>query len=198
MPPNIEEILFLGTAVYPYGSQVYGTARQDSDHDYIVVSDATAEGDISESSLTLKIISVENFKKNLVEHDISCLECIFLPSHLAADRHWDFELSLPKLRQSISAKASHSWVKAKKKMTEPYEVPDEFMRGKKSLFHSFRILYFGIQIAKFGKIVNYAEANPIWRDIYENPSTDWNHYQAKWKEQHNAVSTAFRLLAPKE
>lgn len=82
-----------------------------------------------------------------------------------------------------------------------------FERGKKSLFHSLRILMFGIQIAQFGKIVNYEEvcsdlmklirkANELWKEIDSDPSVEWDHYHQKYKKEFNRLKSKFREVAP--
>ena len=56
-------------------------------------------------------------------------------------------------------------------------------RGKKSLFHAIRIVMFGIQISKYGKIVDYSAANHIWEEINNNESTNWlEDYHSKYKK----------------
>jgi hypothetical protein len=87
----------------------------------------------------------------------------------------------------------NSWVKASKKLT----VENELYKAKKSLFHSFRIMMFGIQIAKFGKIVDYKEANGIWDEIKGIEATNWLHYYDKYKKMWNATKSAFKVVAPK-
>jgi hypothetical protein len=62
-------------------------------------------------------------------------------------------------------KAGNSFAKAGKKL----DVEKEHYKGKKSLFHSLRILMFGIQIAKAGRITNYGEANDLWKEIKQVP-----------------------------
>ncbi|MGW8181205.1 MAG: hypothetical protein ACWGQW_20945, partial [bacterium] len=105
-----------------------------------------------------------------------------------------FTLDLAKLRKSFSAKASNSWVKAKKKI----EVHQEYRLGRKSLFHCLRILEFGTQIAMRGRIVDYSAANLVWEKIQEQGFETWQEYKDYWQPIYNNARTAFRLLAPKE
>jgi hypothetical protein len=107
----------------------------------------------------------------------------------------EFQLSLPLLRKSISSIVNNSWVKAKKKM----ELKDECSYiGLKSLFHSFRILDFGIQIALMNTI-HYSSANGLWVELKEEfeDNKSWDFYYQKYKSQHNELMTRFRLVAPK-
>lgn len=189
-------------AMYLYGSRVYGTEQSDSDYDYVFISKSAIDTEMKQGyGSDYKIISPSKFQELIDEHNITALECLFLSNDnilKSPSNPWIFELNLKNLRHSISTKTSHSWVKAKKKMESPYEwAEEEFHRGKKSLFHSFRILLYGIQIAEHGKIVDYSSANHIFEDIMTDPSKDWNHYYLKWKKVHNGLSTQFKVLAPK-
>lgn len=183
--------------IFPYGSRVYGTANEDSDEDYITVLKKMHRKHqiYSNNGKSFVIHDTTSFQRAIWAHEPFALEAIFLPveQHLKNTVKWDFELKLHILRESFSQKASHSFVKAKKK----FEVEADFKRGKKSLFHSCRILNFGIQIAQAGKISNYQSANEYWWDIYKNPSTDWDTYQDKYKPIFNNLNSKFRELAPK-
>lgn len=94
---------------------------------------------------------------------------------------------------SPALKASHSFVKAKKKI----EKEKDYYIGWKSLFHSLRILTFGTQIAQMGKIENYGAANHIWFDILKDPHYEWAYYEDKYKPIYNDLATTFRKVAPK-
>ena len=87
-------------------------------------------------------------------------------------------------------------MKAKKKISIEEE---DSKIGMKSLYHSFRILAFGIQIAKYGIIKNYITP-PYIRDTdienIRNPK--WEYWNEKLKPKHNSMMTEFRKLAPKE
>ena len=101
------------------------------------------------------------------------------------------------LRREISARSSNSWVRCKKKLTVE---TDQSAIAIKSLFHSFRIPMFGIQIAKYGRIVDYTEANDLWYNdikllLLEDRS--WNHVYDVYKGRHNALMTEFRKVAHK-
>ena len=117
--------------------------------------------------INISIYGKTKFQQMCDDHHISALECIFLPDNMIknqiTDHKFKFELNLQQLRKSISEKASHSWVKAKKK----FEVESDrnIYIGKKSLFHSIRIIDFGIQIARYGKIEYYNSGVDLWLRI---------------------------------
>lgn len=203
MTPTLLDIITLTNdfpaAIYQYGSRVYGTINEKSDWDYIVISDRHKDKlDIHNGNeLNITVYPVNEFKKQLEMHEISAIELFFLnKEHVVYSRYnFDFKLDLVKLRHSVCQKVSHSWVKAKKKLT----VMDDFdpYIGKKSLFHSLRILDFGVQIAKHGRINNYSSANKYYEQIMFGPD-DWPLLDSQWRPVKNSGLTEFRLLAGKE
>ena len=181
--------------VFPYGSKVYGTADPQSDTDLILVvdNDSEPEAQYKLPGVDLTVWTVNKFQQLLLGHDPVALECWYLPKDMAfCSRNFVFDLDLGKLHKSFSAKASNSWVKAKKKM----EVHGEFRIGMKSLFHSLRLLGFGIQIAKFGKLFMYNEENSVWRDIVAQNFDSWRAYKDYWQPYYNRLHSEFRLVAP--
>lgn len=185
--------------LYGYGSRVYGTADAESDYDFIaVVEEPVGQLDgISCAMGDITIYDTATFQRRIDEHEISVLECLFLESQqlLITFSKVKFELDLAVLRRAISAKSSNSFVKAKKKMT----VPDDFniRISKKSLFSSLRIINFGLQISKHGRIVDYTAANSYWTEISENPSQDWEDYKKRYQPIYNEMMSEFRMFAPK-
>lgn len=180
-----------------YGSHVYGTASNRSDVDYIVVTESDPK--VEEYNVTdtkerdFHFISKEKFLKGIELHEISYLECLYLPSSMKKSIEFDIpNIHKPKLRSSISAKALNSWVKAKKKL----EVEQDYYIGKKSLWHSFRILTFGIQVAKYNRIVDFTSANYLYDEIVNCECNDWSYYKDKYKKLHNEKSSEFKLLTP--
>ncbi|MDF2534014.1 MAG: hypothetical protein K0R18_171 [Bacillales bacterium] len=184
--------------IYLYGSKVYG-CNPNGDDDYIVVVKGK---DINEQFVSdeydATFYSEDVFQHMIDEHDISVLECLFLPEDkiIKEDKKFKFELNLNKLRINVSAKTSNSFVKCKKKLAIGNE--REAYIGKKSLFHSLRMPMFGIQIAKYGKIVDYSEANEFWNIIIQNEINDWTFYKKTFQPISNMIMTEFRKLAPLE
>ena len=194
---NIEEKI---DNVYPYGSFVYGTNNEKSDHDYVIILHSINDQDGLcgvGNHINITTYNPESFQEKLNQHKIGALECFFLPKEkiIQCNINFKFKLDKSKLREVISEKVSHSWVKAKKK----FEIiqDKDIYRGKKSLFHSLRIADFGIQIASKGKIENYSASNSFWKEIYENPSEEWDDYEKLYKKIHNNLLTEFRKVCPK-
>lgn len=186
--------------IYSYGSQVYGTANELSDHDFFIVcQNGTVKDEfaVTKNNISCHFYNDNTFQDLLDRHKISAMECFFLPEEiiLLNNKKFKFKVDLEKLRPAISEKASHSWVKAKKKFE--VEKDRNVYIAKKSLFHSLRIIDFGSQIAKLGKIDNYSSSNYLWEDIYTDPNETWEPYKEKYQEIFNIKMTEFRKLAPK-
>lgn len=189
--------------LFRYGSFVYGTNLDDSDRDYIIILSHVRnphniiEKEYEGMKFSLVPHTEITFQRGLWAHEPYAMETFFLPGKdilKPYEKSWDLERVDKKvLRHSFAQKASHSYVKAKKKL----EVEGDIKRGKKSLFHSLRILSFGIQLAKFDKIVDYSEANEFWWDIWTSPETGWSAMEKKYRPVYNKLSTNFREVCPK-
>lgn len=190
--------------IYPYGSRVYGTASETSDLDYVIVFKEHLKPTLADLPgvffFDYVALSESEFEDRILAHDNSALECLWLPSEGIVKHSKDFRssfvLDLPTLRQAIASKASNSFVKAKKKLTVEKDLNPYI--AKKSLFHSLRILIFGMQIASYGRIINYAAANRFWYKIRDTKSDRWEDFKTEWQPIYNRLSTTFRVLAPKE
>lgn len=193
--------------VYIYGSLIYSTNNENSDIDYIIIIDQ----DIDESEtlyckhdntiLNAKLYKKEFFQNKINEHDISTLECLFINDDLKyVNLNFDFNLDLIKLRKSISTISSNSWVKSKKKF-----IQNDNLIGYKSLFHSLRILDFGIQIATYGKIIDFKKSKSktlngisfltLITDI--KSFNDYDTLKNEYGKTYNNLKTEFKILTPK-
>lgn len=185
---------------YCYGSRVYGTANEGSDYDYILIfKDGTVKDEfaVTRGDLSLHMYQHSSFQDLINRHKIFALECVFLPKDQILQNKMPFQIKidLKKLRSAISEKASHSFVKAKKKIV--VDKDHDLYIAKKSLFHSLRIIDFGTQMALHGKIVDYQSTNSYWEDIYTDPNEDWEYYHEKYKPIFNSKMSSFREVAPK-
>lgn len=181
---------------FKYGSRVYGTEASNSDYDYLVV---IPEGqgwqtghEIRQNDLNITLYTHRDWQEQLNLHKIHTLETYF--SDEVCRNNFRFKLDKVILRHELSEKSKHSFVKAKKKI----EVEKDFFVGWKSLFHSLRILMFGIQIARDGKISNFGEANGLWTEIRDAQQYNWAYFKERYQPIHNQLASEFRLLAPKE
>lgn len=175
--------------IFQYGSRIYGTATEKSDHDYIVVVDSEEEFkyDFERDNMHVHVYSEKIFKILIERHDIAILESIF-----SQENNYEFKLDLERLRRSISAVVSNSFVKCKKKLTlgpdyNPYI-------AKKSLFHSIRILGYGIDIAKNGRITDFGAYNHYLLEIMAIDT--WEELRAKYEPLVREMRKEFKKLAP--
>jgi predicted nucleotidyltransferase len=179
--------------IYLYGSRVYGTLSEFSDYDFkVIVKGDNKPDDIKTSELDIVFMTMVEFQKLVDVYDLVALECLFLPDDMKMET---VKFSLPYidkdlLRVSVSSKASNSFAKAKKKIFKENEV----YIGKKSLYHVFRMIDFGIQISKHSRIVDYSKMNPVYYDIME---TDINELFEKYRLFGNSLRSEFKLACPK-
>lgn len=202
---------------FPHGSSVYGTKSEYSDIDMIAIVDDTLDfseylNEIYEVKTSVMIegkevevdtqyITEKKFIEMVKNHHIIALESMWLPKELykgVYDYEKYFVLDKWKLRQTISSIVNNAWAKCHKKLT--VEKDYDFYRALKSLFHCLRLLKFGTQIAKFGKIVDYSEANHYWEDLWDKdvvPSHKWEDYKAMYQPQLNSLRSEFVTYCPK-
>lgn len=193
-------------AVFPYGSNVYKN-KTPEDLDFIIVSDKPYfQEQFEKDNIKYEIsnYSKDEFLARLQEHEISVLECLYIPHKekyldpLLSREIEGFTLDKEKLRESCSQKSSNSYVKAKKKLT----VEEDFNLSVsyKSLWHSLRILDFGIQIAKTNKI-NPESCNELYDQVIKDylfMKNDWSKLHEKYKPIHNSISSEFKQECPKK
>lgn len=180
---------------YCYGSRVYGNYTSKSDHDFIFILKEVKNEQFSDNLINVNFFSLEAHMHRVFEHEISALECLFLDSQyiLKEDVQIKFELDISKLRHSLSRKSSNSWVKCKKKLT--VEADYDLNIGRKSMFHAFRIIDFGIQIASNAKIVDYSSCNDLYTEIMLR--YDWVGLYEDFKPRYNQLSSKFREITHK-
>lgn len=195
------------SALYLYGSRVYGTDSEDSDYDFILV---LPKGAIKYTSLHsvvdyhYQIYTHDEWLYKIHNHDICALECIFSPDFNYENNYnylQHFTLDLHKLRESISTIANNSWVKGKKKLIISGDYDKK--AALKSIFHSIRILRFGTQVARTGKISDFSESNWLWEELSklgEQYDADilWEKINSRYKDIFSKVSSEFKSVAPKD
>lgn len=182
-------------AAYLYGSRVYRTARKNSDYDFIVITDKKTNEQYSDKLININFYTAKEHQERLDAHEISALECYFLPKEmvLLEKKNFNFKLNLVLLRHSLSAKSSNSWVKAHKKLT--VEKDYDLDLGRKSLFHAMRIIDYGRQIAVHGRIINYGSCIDLFERIMD--CYNWNQIFENYKGLYNTMCSDFRIHAPK-
>jgi len=192
-------------AMFKYGSQVYGTTTTNSDLDFIVVAETDEPyRSVETEEYDIHVYSIAEFQRLLDTQTMSAIEALNAP--VFSTHEFTYVLDKKALRHYVSAKADNSYVKAKKKIIIPED--RDYKVAKKSLFHAFRLLDFGIQVAKNGKIVDFTSSNDLFKEIMalSQPDDDsedtehkrtWDEYHILFKKRFNALKSEFKKLAPK-
>lgn len=180
--------------IYPYGSQIYGTADELSDHDYIIVykqsllpSGSFKDNAISSVDYTIQgtCYSRGGFIDAINNYQMPALEAIFLPDDMIVKKTFNFKLNKVDSKQftkKVITLASASWhnaVLSFKDNNHPYV--------GKNIYHALRILNFGIQIKIHGRIIDYGSMNDIKNKIYDDnyicEPKDWYEYFLNLQKQ---------------
>ena len=183
--------------IYHYGSLVYGTFVDGvSDYDYIVVVPNEMQ-DLDEQQFECDncqytVHTAKSWQEMLDRCDVDAIETYFLPDKFIVKETVVFiaDITKTKIRNSFSHVASNSFVKCKKKL----EVEESYdpHTGRKSLWHSIRIVDFGIQILQHDKIVNYSSMKHLYNEIVKSEEINWEYFKTKYKPVYNALKTKFR------
>lgn len=203
------------------GSVVYDTMTDRSDKDILAVVpdkydmflsnyengifEAVDVGAFFPENEDWEFVGLSNFTRMSKENTVLAMETLCTPPehviYYGLDR-WGIWVNnvLPlnkwQIRQQFSATASNSWAKAHKKMTVEKDL--DMYRGKKSLFHSLRILKFGVQLCDKGYIYDFKAARDLWFEIYNMPDdTPWETYKEKYRPLYNSFRSELAVLAPK-
>jgi len=197
---------YVAEGIFQFGSTVYGNKKPE-DVDMIVVYQSSTFFDdvqIVSGNYNVNAYHIDTFTEMLLNHKIDALECLFIPktvysyvSPILQRVFNSFVLNKEQLRRSISSTSSNSYAKAKKKIIvkEDFDIASSI----KSLWHSFRIMQFGIQLAKNNKISNFKETNSMFLEIihkYINSKSNWGEIHAEFKPQMNKLHSEFKLLCP--
>lgn len=185
--------------IYPLGSRVYGSHTEESDYDYIIICSEYFDS----QDINIHVYTIDQFNLALNNHEIQALECYYLDEQIIKhtyDRQSKITIDKSKLRTSISTISSNSWVKGKKKLIISGDYDPHL--AIKSIFHSLRIIDFGIQIATENAITNYGSMNWLLEDLkklatqYQRDEL-WNVIETKYKSLYNKKSSEFKALCPK-
>ena len=163
---------------YLYGSRVYGTNRSNSDYDIILIaSSLDKDKEIKGEKYNIHITTPDAFADDLFNYKMVPIECFFAPSFARIQEKKFFYLNIDelKLKKNILIHSNNSWIKAKFKLNE-----NDILRGTKSVFHSLRILKFGLQILKKGEIYDFSAANHFWDEINDSNQFEWKYFHKKY------------------
>lgn len=185
--------------IYVYGSYIYNTFNDNSDIDVLCVVRNDIEEYVVEQSgtkLSLHFISVNKFFYKLNSFtDMVILESYLSPAILKKTVFtYDYSLTNNSLRKLISSTASNSFVKAKKKILQ-----GDYYLGIKSLFHSLRILGYGIQLAKDKEINNWGCSNEVFFGLLQQDKFNLLLLiEKEYKPMYNKLKSEFKQVCPLE
>jgi hypothetical protein len=159
-------------AIYPYGSQVYGTASMYSDHDYILVaknsmlnSGAFKNNAVSNANYTIQgtLYSRGGFQDAINKYEMPAMECLSLTPEQIILKKWPFKVQKWDDKEMIDnviklASASRHVADKQAKTGEFGEFKD---RAKRGMYHALRILMFGEQLKEHQKIVDFTASNDL-------------------------------------
>jgi len=177
--------------LFPFGSRVYGTARPDSDHDYLAVAPPgprvhTGE-EFRHGTANVTVFNSADWADQLMAHKVHCLEAYFLPDGRCR-RAFSFVLDRRRLYVALTAKASESWERALRKL----DAGGRPLLAWKGIFHALRILHFGVQIATLGTIADYGGANGYWRALLTEARTERAWHEDRFGPEYFRLAEAFR------
>lgn len=177
--------------IYMFGSRVYGYNRPDSDHDiFVIAANIDAKTEIKGNKYNIHIHTPDIFKDGLFNHEVKYLECIFAPpeAKLYEPQPVPFTLNKDRLKKKFLNTAKASWEKGGMNIRQ-----SSIEYGIKSCFHAMRILMFGKQIAAHGRIVDFAEANELWKEMNSQDFYEW--FQVKDEYLHKKIQLEKQLKA---
>jgi len=168
-------------AIFPYGSQVYGTAGVDSDHDFIIVmksalldSGAFRDNAISNEDKSIQgvVYSRGGFIDAINNYEIGALECLSLPEDKVIFKKWPFKVNVWNeytMIKAIISKASSSRHNADQQSKNGNKTI-----GRRAMFHALRILNFGLQLKEHQKIVDFGVCNKMYEEMKKVKEGDFD------------------------
>ena len=162
--------------IHVFGSRVYGTHRIDSDYDVIVVAcSVNSNVEFRNGDYNVHVTTPDIFEDKLIRHNINNLECIYAPfnAQIYQEINYNkiFNLKNGMLKKSLITQSTAAWSQGRKRIES-----GNIISGAKSLFHSIRILDFGIQIIKYNHIKDFSSCNEIWKMLDESECLKWEDY----------------------
>jgi hypothetical protein len=187
--------------IYQWGSRVYGCFTDKSDFDYNVIVTDDFENFIDNIELEdnhFNFYKLSQWQDMIRRNTIETLECIFADTKYKIKESIKFNMVIDiiELRKSISKICSNAYDKCRKKLTIEKDFAPYI--AKKSLWHCIRILLFGIQCGKYGRIIDYTEANKYYNQIVLNENNSWEYYKENWHVFCNNLRSEFRKYSEKE
>ena len=193
-----------------YGSRVYGTNTADSDYDITVIVSEGESMDLHDLivegvKMDITVVTLERFRLMVDNCDVYAIETIMSPEQFVLFSDGTIENirnefrvnedTKRKIRSAFSAKSDWAEVRGRKKL-----IDRELKIAIRSLWHSYRIIKFGIQLAKKGIIDDFDEANTMWDELKIIDERDmtgelFKEQYKKWVK--GGLLTEYKTLLPK-
>lgn len=154
--------------IYPYGSRVYGNHSEDADYDYVIVfksafldNGAFKNNAISSADRKIQgsVYSRSGFQDAINKYDMAALECVYLDDDKVLKKVWPFKpprIEKHSFIKNVITNTSNSQYRAVNRYKD-----GDIRMAKKGVYHSLRVLTFGLQIMEHGKIVDYGACNDL-------------------------------------
>ncbi len=159
------------------GSHVYGTARDGSDQDFLVVlTDLAARQDLLWGENTNIVVhGAGSYASALEAQSVFALEGFFAPAeHRLKEAHPPFAYrpNARRLFEAAKARSDSDWAKARKRYDEEPEA------SRKRAVHGLRVLAFAAQIVEHGAIVDFQAAVSWWECVSGREYLRWEELAA--------------------
>lgn len=209
-------------AIIPYGSRVYKN-KPPADYDFHIIIDTARDIEtnvhgvdainIEDDKVEAMIQSIFTFTRNLDLNRVAEVEILFTPFDtenyfITDDLKSKFEIyrqlvvSPVKMRHAFCEKSNNSYSRAGKRLT--MEEDADYTMSMKSVWHSIRMIEFGIQIMSKGQI-DFQSCNELYTKIEkiyadnnsENKKYMWEEIKKQVKPIFNDAQSRFRKFCPK-
>lgn len=143
------------------GSRVYGTAHEDSDHDYVLIlkQEVAQNQLIREGKINVTVQSLGHFKDGIASGNIFSHEVLCAPKEYIFK---DSPLNLP------AAKKQNIIESAVEKATNDFKKGVK-VHDSKRIYHAFRVLNFAEQLVQFHSIRDFTTAKHIYEVVMTEP-----------------------------
>lgn len=167
--------------LYLFGSRVYGCHSPESDYDFILVGNGLKRRQVEQDRYNVHIFSTETFQNDINKYYLRALESIMSPdfAKIKETDKYNFKFKKDAFKTSILDQSNRNWSQARTKFRTNIDV------GKKKVYHSLRIIDFGIQILQHGKITDWQQCNWMVKDIKKNYHKDWEYYRDMFDARRN-------------
>ena len=178
--------------IYLYGSRVYNNIHRDSDWDFkVLASTQQIHTEYHDGEYNVHVWTPDKFQDDLWKYRMNALECIYAPKFARVlekvDYREKFELDKMRLRKTVLSESHSAWIRGKMKILD-----GDHYRGTKSLYHSLRMLIFGLQIIEYDEIIDFSESNYYWEEIDNFQSVKWNEIKNEFLPKKKVLEDMIR------